>query len=420
MKSQREELVKRFQRAIQGDDLTKTIASHQNDITNPEQFFQDQLKKHDQLVTYLQQNLQAQDNILRALADSNALFTTDRKAILGATQQRNAFIDGLVFSYQSVNELIEKANRGVTFFENLNEPLKTLLKDAKEFCEKSREERQAKRNFIARFSSGQQKPFVAGQRDLQSRNYPPMGPPNPQEPGISNSNQQPQPQINPTCPDQLMSGLSLNERPKLKDFLPNMKPQSWGNKLPNSDTVTKNFGPPVMDRSNFGLSGNISQPQVPMQKNVGPPVMDRSSFGPFGNTNQQQKFPMQNFNNSSHQDPRMNVKMQQQQLNRPQTAMANPGFSIPFRGNMAQYQMPPARAPSPLVIDPQQKILEQQLIDQHMKEKELALKKQQLDEQERQFKLQQQQFMLQQQQQQKEQQKFIMGKNKNELNNIIN
>jgi len=79
MKTQREQLLKRFQAAIQEDDITKMIASKQNEISSPNDFFGEQLKKHDQLVVYLQQNLQAQDNILRALAESNAFFASDRR-----------------------------------------------------------------------------------------------------------------------------------------------------------------------------------------------------------------------------------------------------------------------------------------------------------------------------------------------------
>lgn len=42
--------------------------------------FTEQLKKHDETVKFLRQNMNAQDNILRALTDANANFSVIRKA----------------------------------------------------------------------------------------------------------------------------------------------------------------------------------------------------------------------------------------------------------------------------------------------------------------------------------------------------
>lgn len=249
MKSQRQELSKRFQRAIQDDDLTKVIASRQNEISNPSEFFQEQLKKHEQLITYLNQNLQAQDNILRALADANASFTTDRQQILKATQQRNAFIDGLVFSYQSSNDLIEQSKKGVLFYENLHKTLNTLLKDVLEFCKKSEEERKSKKQ-PSRFE-------VPG----NFQNFPQHHFSSANAPQLPMNNHMPA-SINPEA----MASLNLNERPKLKDFLPYMKPQSWGgSKNEPAKAKPKSSGPPVVDRSNFSSQNFSVQPQQNFQ-----------------------------------------------------------------------------------------------------------------------------------------------------------
>ena len=256
MKSQRQELLKRFQRAIQDDDLTKTIASRQNEISDANEFFQEQIKKHEQLTTYLNQNLQAQDNILRALADSNASFTTDRQQILQATQQRNAFIDGLVFSYQSSNDLVEQANKGVLFYENLIKPLNLLLKDVHEFCKKSEEERK-NRNFVSRFKTARGPlPNDFPQHHFSNANAPQLPINNHISPEV----------INP----ETMANLNLNnERPKLKDFLPFMKPQSWGGgKNEVTKVKPKSTGPPVVDRSNFSNQNFPQQNNQHHQQNL--------------------------------------------------------------------------------------------------------------------------------------------------------
>jgi len=361
MKAQRQELFKRLQQAIHQDDLTKTIAAHQNEITTShDEFFSEQLKKHEQLVTYLTQNLNAQDNILRALADANAQFTVDRKKILEATQQRNASIDNLVFSYQSVGELIEKANKGVVFFETLNTPMRQLLKDVKEFCAKSETEREATRNMMARFSN----PNVP----VSSK---PFGQVSGFIPGSDSS-------------QQMTHGLNTNDRPKLKDFLPQMKPQSWGSQKPKNDQNNvrpKNIGPPVIDRTSF-LPAEYTQ----MNQNQINPVIPPSLVSGIN-----QNIPPRTGQNMS---PSQNFP-------RPEP-VAPPNVPPQY-----QIQMPlPAYSGQPVnhyqqqVVDPRQNLFDKALHEQQMREQELLTKKRELEEKEQQLRLQQQQFMLQQQQQQ--------------------
>jgi len=257
MKVQREQLLRRFQAAIQDDDITKMIASKQNEITNPSEFFAEQLKKHDQLVVYLQQNLQAQDNILRALAESNALFASDRKKILEATQQRNAYIDSLVFSYQSISDLIEKANKGVVFFQNLKQPLNELLKDAQEFCSNSKQERENKKKIAQKFNIAHNNPQLA---QLPQMPMPAFNRYKPQQTPTANSFGKNDYQLESNINMMNLNVNTGNERPKLKDFLPFMKPQSWGN------NVNKSTGPPTVDRTNHNttLGGAGVAGQLPM------------------------------------------------------------------------------------------------------------------------------------------------------------
>ena len=109
--------------------------------------------------------------------------------------------------------------------------MRILLRDVKEFCSKSKNERGAERTMIAKFN------------------------PNP-APYLANINSQ------SLTDHQMVTDLNLNDsHPKLKDFLPHMKPQSWGNKnavaasggggfaKPNRG----NIGPPVIDRTNLGM-----------------------------------------------------------------------------------------------------------------------------------------------------------------------
>ena len=104
-------------------------------------------------MSYLLQNIQAQDNILRALAESNASFTSDKQKILDATKARNSFIDNLIFSYESVSDLMEKGQKGIAYFVTLNEPVKKLYDEVKDFCFKSKQERENKIKLMQRVAA---------------------------------------------------------------------------------------------------------------------------------------------------------------------------------------------------------------------------------------------------------------------------
>lgn len=143
MRQQRAQLLTRLQLSLKDDDPTQIIAANQNDI-NPQAFFAQNLQKHSQLTQYIQQNLLAQENILRALAECNASYAQERQRLTGASQERTNMIDRLVGSYQRVDELCEKGRKGVSYFETLaREPLRDLIKDVKEFCEWSKKQKQS-------------------------------------------------------------------------------------------------------------------------------------------------------------------------------------------------------------------------------------------------------------------------------------
>lgn len=396
MKSQREELLRRFQRAVHEDDLTKRIASHQNEIAEPQSFFREQLKKHEQLMTYLQQNLQAQDNILRALADANALFTTDRQKILEATQQRNAFIDSLVFSYQSLSELFEKSRKGVAFFENLNKSLETLLKEAHEFCNKSREEREARQRLMQRLSTGQQGNYLSTNA-MTGPTSAPVGPVFARQinrPAHNKPEQQPQSSFDE---------FSSSDRPKLKDFLPHMKPDSWGNGPPKAPSNTRAVGPPQVDRTGFAPTAadaafHPNQLPNPQQQNQMPQAPQNSqqvrpNFQPGMNQPSPRKQgpvgPPQLQNPASFQQPFLGQPQFQPQHQ-------HPPLAVPQHQPRQQQHQPQANP----VLDQKQQLLDQKLFEQQQKERDIQLMKQQLEQQEQQLKYQQQQFMLHQEQQQ--------------------
>ncbi|KFM68934.1 Tyrosine-protein phosphatase non-receptor type 23, partial [Stegodyphus mimosarum] len=80
MRKQRQYLEQQLRDSLLKDDITKRLVtlSKKEDLQNT---FAEELKKHSEILTYLDQNLAAQDNILCALTEANAHYAETRKAI---------------------------------------------------------------------------------------------------------------------------------------------------------------------------------------------------------------------------------------------------------------------------------------------------------------------------------------------------
>lgn len=93
------------------------------------------------MVAYIEQNLNAQENILRALGEANASFIDTAKSALLQIDERNRFIDSLIRSFQNVDTIIDKCKKGIDYFKKLQ---KTSLEFYENICakiEKSKSEK---------------------------------------------------------------------------------------------------------------------------------------------------------------------------------------------------------------------------------------------------------------------------------------
>ncbi len=385
-------------------------------------------------MSYLLQNIQAQDNILRALAESNASFTSDKQKILNATQARNAFIENLIFSYESVNDLIEKARKGIAYFETLNEPMRKLYDEVREFCSKSKQERENKLKLMQRVATLQQDTHNAPVNNYRPKPMPSAA--HVISPKIddfdysslmNNGGQhQPPPPLNASDITQMMSTMQMGlggERPKLKDFLPFMKPKSPAAGA-GASRRSGGGGPPQLDRNlaNFANTSSINQNNFPIQYNQMTNVQPQQQ--------QQQQHQQYNhqyqINSNGPQAPLPNLPQFHQQIPSNQAAFVqgNVNVNVPKQNNLPysplstgqsenssqnilnqqqqqqqQFQQQQQRLAEEQRMKREFELNQQKLLEQQIREKELQLKKQQLEQQEQQLRLQQQQIQLQQQQQ---------------------
>ncbi|XP_029361200.1 tyrosine-protein phosphatase non-receptor type 23 isoform X2 [Echeneis naucrates] len=139
MREQRGSLEKQLRDLIQQDDITSTLVT--TDRADMKHIFEDQLKKYEQVKVYIDQNLAAQENILKALTEANVQYATIRKGLTQTEQQWNSTVQGLVGSYEAYEDLMKKSQEGKEFYDDLEAKASRLLERAKALCQTRAEER---------------------------------------------------------------------------------------------------------------------------------------------------------------------------------------------------------------------------------------------------------------------------------------
>ncbi|KAJ4922379.1 hypothetical protein JOQ06_014216, partial [Pogonophryne albipinna] len=139
MREQRGSLEKQLRDLIQQDDITSTLVTTER--ADMRRTFEDQLKKYEQVKVYLDQNLAAQENILKALTEANVQYASVRKGLSQTEQQWNGTVQGLVGSYEAYEDLMKKSQEGKEFYEDLEDKATRLLEKAKTLAQTRAEER---------------------------------------------------------------------------------------------------------------------------------------------------------------------------------------------------------------------------------------------------------------------------------------
>uniref|UniRef100_A0A3B4T7I2 Tyrosine-protein phosphatase non-receptor type 23 n=1 Tax=Seriola dumerili TaxID=41447 RepID=A0A3B4T7I2_SERDU len=139
MREQRSSLEKQLRDLIQQDDITSTLVT--TDRADMKRIFEDQLKKYEQVKVYIDQNLAAQENILKALTEANVQYASVRKGLSQTEQQWNSTVQGLVGSYEAYEDLMKKSQEGKEFYDDLEAKASRLLERAKALCQTRAEER---------------------------------------------------------------------------------------------------------------------------------------------------------------------------------------------------------------------------------------------------------------------------------------
>ncbi|NWU72775.1 PTN23 phosphatase, partial [Pterocles burchelli] len=117
MRDQRTSLEQQLREMIQKDDITTSLVT--TDRSEMKKLFEEQLKKYDQIKVYLEQNLAAQENVLKALTDANVKYAAVRKALAEVEHKWNTTVQTLVASYEAYEDLMKKSQEGKDFYTDL-------------------------------------------------------------------------------------------------------------------------------------------------------------------------------------------------------------------------------------------------------------------------------------------------------------
>ncbi|XP_053324029.1 tyrosine-protein phosphatase non-receptor type 23 [Spea bombifrons] len=129
MRDQRLSLEQQLRDTIQKDDITTSLVT--TDRSEMKKLFAEQLKKYDQLKVYIDQNLSAQENILKALTEANVKYAPVRKVLSETEQKWNHTVQTLIASYEAYEDLMKKSQEGKDFYADLESKVAKLLERAR-------------------------------------------------------------------------------------------------------------------------------------------------------------------------------------------------------------------------------------------------------------------------------------------------
>ncbi|KAL4217444.1 Tyrosine-protein phosphatase non-receptor type 23 [Mactra antiquata] len=229
MRTQRQTLEDSLRKEILEDDITGVLV--QQEGANRDVLFKEQLKKHDKTSSFIRQNLTAQGNILRALTDANAKYASVRRATSEALAKREQIIRDLINSYEVYEDLKAKSLRGLDFYKKLETNVGRLLTRCKNVCKVQHDERQKMYNKYRPKVAVQPK-TVRGTTDIPDADM--AGKPSAipvSGRGMTTDNISDIPDITgSTRTPGSTTMAAMFDGPKLKDYLPFMKPKTFGKK----------------------------------------------------------------------------------------------------------------------------------------------------------------------------------------------
>ncbi|XP_077296502.1 tyrosine-protein phosphatase non-receptor type protein myopic isoform X2 [Arctopsyche grandis] len=234
MRAQRSMLVLQLRETVNTDDITSQLLTRTGESLD--EIFKQEIEKHNKLVNFINQNMAAQENILKALTEAYAKYAPTKKLISDVLKKKESFLTAMKTSYETYEDLLNKSLKGIEFYRKLSSTVSRLLSRLKSICKVQQEERA---QLLASHS------------------------PKPPAPAVVK---------NPSVPlnTNLASSVIKDEvsaAPKLKDFLPYMKNRNSSQHSQVTDSSEASYAghmyPPYVRPAPLGSEGE----NIPMTSN---------------------------------------------------------------------------------------------------------------------------------------------------------
>lgn len=142
MRVQRSQLYAQLSENIQNDDITaQLVAWGDEDV---DKLFKSELAKHEQLINIIEQNLVAQENILKTFTDAYAKCAHFIKTVSDTKHKRDIFFSSLIASYDVYDDLLGKSLKGLEFYKKLQSNIQRLcarVRSARDVHDEERQQR---------------------------------------------------------------------------------------------------------------------------------------------------------------------------------------------------------------------------------------------------------------------------------------
>eukprot|EP01135_Chromosphaera_perkinsii_P007816 Nk52_evm8s1020 gene=Nk52_evmTU8s1020 len=116
MKGQRRDLEKKLKTQLASDDITTKLIYYEKRKNQRDEFFALEKSKHDELLTQINQNLDAQTNVLEAIVTENGNFRAARLSERDVESEKAVFLHSLKESFEIASDISKNLKGGVAFY----------------------------------------------------------------------------------------------------------------------------------------------------------------------------------------------------------------------------------------------------------------------------------------------------------------
>lgn len=125
MRSQRSMLESQLRAALEEDNVLRKVLTHSKEEID--RVFQEELKKYDKFVHLLEQNMAAQENILRSLTKANAKYAETRRGVQEQERFREMRLSSLVHTHEVFKEMMANSKKGLEFYRKFQNIISRLV-----------------------------------------------------------------------------------------------------------------------------------------------------------------------------------------------------------------------------------------------------------------------------------------------------